>query len=118
MIDYKQELTKELQSIGLPVYYELFVDSKTQTPCITYMEVNNLATLEGVMDKNYLLYSRLTFNVKLWGDSLAQLAPYLNPIDSKMRNLGFERINYNELAFGSQLELILTYQAIGWEKND
>ena len=38
MIDYKPTLKANLEKIGVPVYYELFVDSSTETPCITYIE--------------------------------------------------------------------------------
>ena len=38
MIDWKKPLVSILETVGLPVYYELFVDSSTQTPCITYVE--------------------------------------------------------------------------------
>ena len=48
MIDYKPTLKKQLEKTGLPVYYELFVDRSTPTPCITYMEKNNVAELEGI----------------------------------------------------------------------
>lgn len=39
MIDYKPTLKANLEKIGVPVYYELFVDSSTETPCITYIEM-------------------------------------------------------------------------------
>ena len=47
MIDYKPTLKQELEKVGLPVYYELFVDSSTETPCITFIENNNAAEAEG-----------------------------------------------------------------------
>ena len=34
-----------------------------------------------------------------------------------MREQGFKRISYNELSFNGQIELILIYDAIGWEQN-
>ena len=45
MIDYKPMLKQELEKAGVPVYYELFVDSSTKTPCITYIENNNSSYL-------------------------------------------------------------------------
>ena len=55
MIDYKPTLKSNLETLGLPVYYELFVNGSTPTPCITYIEAGNYADLEG----DTLLYSRL-----------------------------------------------------------
>ena len=47
MIDYKPTLKSNLETLGLPVYYELFVNGSTPTPCITYIEAGNYADLEG-----------------------------------------------------------------------
>lgn len=106
MIDYKPTLKSNLETLGLPVYYELFVNGSTPTPCITYIEAGNYADLEG----DTLLYSRLSYNIKLWGKRLGDLTPYLDKIDKVMRKQGFKRTSYNELSYGAeQLELILGY---------
>ena len=55
MIDFKTELKAQLETVGLPVYYELFCDSSTTTPCITYIENNNASYIEG----NTIGYSTL-----------------------------------------------------------
>lgn len=112
MIDYKPILKEKLEETGLPVYYELFVDSSTETPCITYIETNNSSYLEG----DNLFYSNLSYNIKLWGNGLSTLIPKVADIDDIMREQGFRRISYNELAYGTQLEIILTYSAVGYEK--
>lgn len=113
MIDYKPTLKQELEKSGLPVYYELFVDSSTNTPCITYIESNNSSYLEG----DNLLYSNLSYNIKVWGNDLATLIPIVDKIGDIMRKQGFTRVSYNELSFNSQLELIMIYSAVGWERN-
>ena len=54
--------------------------------------------------------------LKLWGKRLGDLTPYLDKIDKVMRKQGFKRTSYNELSYGAeQLELILGYQAMGYE---
>lgn len=113
MIDYKPELVEHLSSLGLPVYYELFVDSSTATPCITYMEMNNTGY------RGYEVvgrrYSYINFRIKLWGDDLSVLSPYRTSLDELMFSLGFTRTNYNELWYNEQLCMICDYQALGYE---
>jgi hypothetical protein len=92
MYNYNKELVKELDTI-LPTYYELFVDSSTQTPCITYLELNNIADLEG----ETLRYSNIAYRVKVWGTADDDLYPYTSLLDNKMFELGFKRRAYNEL---------------------
>lgn len=60
MLDVKPQLVTALNKI-LPTYYELFVDSKTPLPCITYLEAGNSDNLTG----DTLGYSDITFNVKI-----------------------------------------------------
>lgn len=113
MIDYKPTLKQELEKAGVPVYYELFVDSSTKTPCVTYIESNNSSYLEG----DNLFYSNLSYNIKIWGNDLAILIPIANKVSNIMHAQGFKRISYNELSFNGQIELILIYDAVGWERN-
>jgi hypothetical protein len=56
MFDYKPVLVEHLNTI-LPTYYELFVDSSTETPCLTYLEINNRADEES----DNLRYSTLSY---------------------------------------------------------
>lgn len=113
MIDYKPDLVSNLSTLGLPVYDELFVDSSTETPCITYMEMNNVGYKEFEVDS--IKYSYLNFRIKLWGDDLAQLSPYRGSLDELMYSLGFSRNNYNELWYNDQLCMICDYQALAYE---
>lgn len=111
MIDFKTELKAQLETVGLPVYYELFCDSSTTTPCITYIENNNASYIEG----NTIGYSTLSFYVKLWGNDLAVLSPFAQKIDNVMRGLGFKRVSYNELSYNTQLQMIFRYEALAVE---
>ena len=110
MLDYKPTLKAKLEEI-LPTYYELFVDSTTATPCITYMEQNDYAEQEG----DTLRYSRKRFRIKLWGDDLEELTNYAGQVDSLLFSLGFKRVNYNELWYNEQICLIIDYQGLALE---
>lgn len=112
MFDYKPTLQSELDKI-LPTYYELFVDSSTDTPCITYIESNNIAAAEG----DTLRYSTLSYQIKIWGDDIEELSRYAQQLDSTMYALGFRRITYNELWYNTQCQLIFRYEATALEKN-
>lgn len=111
MIDYKTTLKAQLESLGLPVYYELFCDSSTETPCITYIESNNASTTEG----DTLYYSRVSFTIKLWGNDIAVLSGYATSLDTLMRSLGFARTSANELVVDTQIEKIFDYEASALE---
>ena len=40
MMDYHKQLVSALNTV-LPTHYEMALTSKTQAPCISYMEQNN-----------------------------------------------------------------------------
>lgn len=110
MYNYNIELVKELDTI-LPTYLELFVDSSTQTPCITYIELSNVATQEG----NTLRYSNIAYRIKIWGNMDDDLYSYSPLLDEKMFELGFKRRAYNELWVDETCQLIFTYEATALE---
>lgn len=56
MIDFTPSLVAELNKI-LPTHYEMILTSKTPTPCISYLELNNSATDVG----DTVGYSRITY---------------------------------------------------------
>ncbi len=111
MLNYKETLVAELNTI-LPTYYELFCDSSTETPCITYIENNNYSLLEG----DTMRYSRLSYILKIWGNDIGVLSQYAVLLDEKMRQLGFNRISANELVVDTQCQKIFIYEATGREK--
>ena len=65
MIDYHSELVNALKTI-LPTHYEMTLTSKTTTPCISYMEINNYVSING----DTLGYSRIAYQIKVWGIKL------------------------------------------------
>ena len=106
MFRYKTELVKALDAV-LPTYDELFVDSTTKTPCITYLELSNYADREG----ETLRYSTLNYRISLWGSINDELEGYDAQIDSIMFALGFKRRAYNELFMDTVVRHIFTYEA-------
>lgn len=114
MIDYHNKLTAALEKV-LPTYYEMILHSGIKTPCISYMEVNNADITDATGDT--LGYSRLTYQVKVWGNDIAELQKYALMIDAVLRPLGFKRVSSGELYDyeSTMIQKILTYEAIALE---
>ena len=113
MIDYNKELVSALNQV-LPTHYEMALTSKTATPCISYMEVNNYSSTTG----DTLGYSFITYQVKVWADSIAVIQKYSLEVDKVLRPLGFKRISSGELYDNnsSMIQKILTYEAFASEE--
>ena len=113
MIDYHKELVTALNKV-LPTHYEMVLHSGLATPCISYMELNNYDYMSG----NTMGYSRLSYQVKVWGNNIAELQQYALEIDKVLRPLGFTRISTNELYDhqSTMIQKILTYEALALEK--
>ena len=114
MIDYHKEIVSALSSI-LPTHYEMALTSKTATPCISYMELNNYAVSETIGAISG--YSRITYQVKVWGNDIGQLQKYALKIDNKLRAIGFKRISSGELYDNqsTMIQKILTFEALALE---
>lgn len=108
MIDYNKEFVSALKTI-LPTHHEFMLVKGTKTPCLSYQELNNYVTDDG----DTLEYSRISFQVKVWGNDLALLNKYAKQVDSTVRPLGFKRISSGELydRNSSMIQKILTYEA-------
>lgn len=113
MINYHAELVKALSSV-LPTHYEMTLTSGTQTPCISYMETNNYVSTNG----ETLGYSFITYQVKVWGNKIADLQKYALEVDKVLRPLGFKRTASNELydRNSTMIQKILTYEAMALEE--
>ena len=111
MIDYKPHLLKELQTVGLPVYYELFLTKDTELPCISYIEANNYTHSIG----DTLGYSDVYYNIKVWGREIKTLQENALKIDDIMRKLGFKRTGSSELWMEDIGQLQLRYQGLALE---
>ncbi len=115
MVDLHKELVSTLNTI-LPTHYEMVLHSGLETPCISYMELNNYVEANG----NTLGYSRVVYQVKVWGNDIAQLQQYALEIDNALRALGFKRMASNELYDNNSamIQKILTYEALALENFD
>ena len=114
MIDYHKELVAALSNI-LPTHYEMALHSGLSTPCISYMELNNYQLTEVLgADKGYCV---LSYQVKVWGNDIAELQQYALQIDTALRALGFKRTASGALYDNNStmIQKILTYEAIGEE---
>lgn len=112
MFDYNKEFVSALKKV-LPTYHELVLVAGTKTPCLSYQELNNYVTEDG----DTLEYSRITFQVKVWGTDLALLMKYAKEVDKVLRPLGFKRTASGELydRNSSMIQKILTYEALALE---
>ena len=113
MINYDTRLVSALEQI-LPTHYEMTLTSKTPTPCISYMELNNYVSTYG----DTLGYSYITYQVKVWGHNKSDLEKYSLDIDNALRLLGFKRISSGELYDNNStmIQKILTYEALAKEE--
>lgn len=112
MINYHAELVSALNTV-LPTYYEMALTSKTETPCISYMEINNYVSTYA--DK--LEYSKIAYQVKVWANDIATIQNYASEIDRVLRPLGWVRISSGELYDNqsTMIQKILTYEALALE---
>lgn len=112
MIDYHSTLVSALSTI-LPTYYEMTLKSGTATPCISYMEINNAVHANG----DTLGYSDITYQIKVWGNDIAELQKYTLEIDRVLRPLGWKRVSSGELYDNqsTMIQKILTFEALASE---
>ncbi len=114
MIDFHSSLLSALKGIGVPVHYEMFLNSGLTTPCISYMELSNISTEQGTT----IGYSRIQYQVKVWSTKISDLQRYSLQIDSVLRPLGFKRVGCNELADNNSamIQKIMTYECNALEQ--
>lgn len=112
MIDYHKDLVSALNAV-LPCHYEMALTSKTKTPCISYMEINNYVAEAG----DTLEYSRVTYQIKVWGNDISIIQKYAVKVDKALKPLGFKRISSGELYDNNStmIQKILTYEALALE---
>lgn len=113
MIDYHGILVAALNTV-LPTHYELTLTRGTKVPCISYMELTNIDAQTG----DTLGYSRISYQVKVWGHDISELQKYAQQIDSLVRSLGFKRTGSQELhdRNSTMIQKILTYEALASEQ--
>jgi hypothetical protein len=113
MINYHETLVKALNNI-LPTYYEMILTRGIKTPCISYMELGNIPDSTG----DTMEYSRVRYQIKVWGNELDVIQNYSMEIDRALRPLGFRRVGCNELSDNNStmIQKILTYEALALER--
>lgn len=114
MIDFDIQLRNALNTV-LPTIHELALN-KNKTPCISYQETNNYSVTDPIGAT--LGYSRITYQVKVWGHSLKELNQYARQVDEVLRPLGFKRIACGELHDNNStmIQKILTFEALASEE--
>lgn len=112
MVNYHTTLVAALDNV-LPTHYEMMLNSNTKTPCISYMELNNAVSTNG----DTLGYSRITYQIKIWGHNIAELQQYAIEIDKTLRPLGWTRVSAVELydRQSTMIQKIMTYEALASE---
>lgn len=112
MINYHSALVAALDSV-LPTHYEMTLTSGTETPCISYMELNNYVSNSG----DTIEYSRIKYQVKVWGNSIADIQKYSLMVDAVLRPLGWIRISSGELYDNqsTMIQKIMTYECLALE---
>lgn len=115
MINYHTEIVSALNTI-LPTHYEMALTSKTQTPCISYMETNNYSITDTLGATTG--YSRIVFQVKVWGNSIGELQNYALEIDRVLRPLGLKRTSTGELYDNNStmIQKIMNYEGLALEE--
>jgi hypothetical protein len=112
MVDFHKDIVSTLQTI-LPTYYELVLHRGLETPCISYMQLDNPTKAKG----DTLEYSSIQYQVKVWGDRLEEIQSYSQKIDEALRPLGWTRKSSRELfdRESSMIQKIMTYEATALE---
>ena len=112
MIDYHKEVVDALSMIA-DTHYEMVLHSGIETPCISYMELNNYDDATG----DTFGYSRLSYQIKVWGNDIGVIQRYAKEVDVVMRGLGFHRVSGGELYDNNStmIQKIMTYEALAYE---
>lgn len=114
MNDLHKNIVAALSTI-LPTHYEMVLHSGLDTPCISYMETNNYCVTE---PKGATVgYSNISYQVKVWGNDIADLQRYALEVDNALRTLGFKRVSSGELydRNSTMIQKILTYECLAIE---
>ena len=113
MINYHQELVSALNKV-LPTHYEMALTSKTETPCISYMEANNYSSSIG----DTLGYSVISYQVKVWANDIGVLQANALLVDEALRPIGFKRVSSTELYDNNStmIQKIMVFECLALEE--
>ncbi len=112
MINYHNTLVSTLKTI-LPTYYELNLTKDCTVPCISYIERNNYIKEKG----DNIGYNVVSYQVKVWANSISVIQDYALQIDEALRLLGWRRISSGELYDNnsSMIQKVMVYEALFYE---
>ena len=112
MVNYHSNLVSALNTI-LPTHYEMTLTNKTDTPCISYMELTNyVSTQTDITDISIIQYQ-----VKVWANDISLIQKYAGLVDEKLRSLNWKRVSSNELYDNnsSMIQKVMTFEATSLE---
>ena len=108
MININTNIEATLKEV-IPTYYENYLDSDYEIPCVVYSILQNSEVEKG----NVNGYSLITVRVKLWAVSIKDLCDYSEAIDNALAELGhFERQSVGELVDGDLMCRIMDYSIL------
>lgn len=107
MVDVRKTIVTALKTVSNNVYFELDVETPT-LPCITYKVIEDTQTHKGTT----LLYSSVTFQIKVWSLSVSDIASKTVAIDTALRAIGLNRTYYTELTANEVIQGVMQYQGI------
>lgn len=107
MLDYNKSLVTALQSVHSNVVLDLFRDSKTTLPCISYLERDNYAKADG----DTVRHSYVSYTINVWTKTMSDLETYSQGVDNKMKELGFKRTYSTILFDGTVLHRVMYFTA-------
>ena len=109
MIDLHSEVVNALSTV-LPTYYEMTLNSSVKVPCISYMELGNYGSAFGDTQE----YSRLQYQIKVWGHDIEELQKYAILVSQVMRSIGFNRVSSNEMydKNSTMIQKIMTFEVL------
>lgn len=112
MVNYHAELVKALETV-LPTHYELTLTSKTETPCISYMETNNYT----VANSSERGYSYIVYQIKVWDTNIGNIQKYAQAVDDVLRPIGFKRTSSLELydRESTMIQKIMNFEVMALE---
>lgn len=112
MIDYHADLVEALNTV-LPTHYEMQLKQGTKTPCLSYQENNNFVSLRA----DCMSYNKLSYTVKVWANSIADIQKYALQVDEVLRPLGWVRTSSGELYDNqsTMIQKIMNYEALALE---
>lgn len=109
MIDYCKEVVSACEMV-LPTHYEMALTSTTKTPCISWQERNNYVVANGDTKG----YSAISFTIKVWANSVADIMKNSCMVDNALRSIGFKRTSSNELydMNSTMIQKIMVYEGL------